>query len=131
MLKNNRYFKQGDIFFVSDVGDTLGTEQKFNRPCIILSVDSLNKNRESIVVAPITSKGKKPMVTHYILKKSDYPCLLYDENIILLENISDVSIWRLGRKLGKLNKEDLAKLIEMSQYIFKDFYIDNKHGVDG
>ena len=131
MLKNNRYFRQGDIFFVSDVCDTIGREQKFNRPCCILSTNSLNKNRESIIVVPITSKDKKSMVTHYTLNKSDYPCLLYDENIVLLENISDVSIWRLGRKLGKLNKEDLAKLIEMSQYIFKDFYIDNKHGVDG
>ena len=124
-MGRNRFFRQGDIYFVSDILDTIGVEQHWNRPCCILSTNALNKNRESVIVAPITSKDKKPMVTHYLLNKSDYPCLLYDENIVLLENISDVSEWRIGRKLGKLNKEDLAKLIEMSQYIFKDFYIDN------
>jgi len=120
-----RYIKQGDIFFCSDIADTIGSEQKWNRPVIIISVKALNKGRENVIVIPITSEKKIDMVTHYSLNNDDYRFLTYEDNTALLENLSDVSKWRLGEKFGKLTADDLKNIIELTKYLFKDYYIDN------
>ena len=119
----DRYLVQGGVYYCSDIADTIGVEQRWNRPCIILSTKMLNANRDSVLVVPITSRDKKLMLTHYELTKTKYPFLAYESNIVLLENISDMSKWRLGRKFGKLSKEDLDNISEQTKYLFKDFYI--------
>ena len=65
--------KQGDIWFCNSNNDEIDSEQKMeNRPVIILSNNSLNKNRKNVIVAPITKASKKNILNHYPIHKSNY-----------------------------------------------------------
>ena len=61
---DKREFKQGDVYIV-DLSDSIGSEQGKIRPCVIVSCNSLNRNRPNIIVASITgSVNKKDMVNY-------------------------------------------------------------------
>jgi len=62
------------------------------------------------------------MINHYELSKSYYDFLKYDKNIVLLENIRDLSLNRLQRFLGHIDEDDLYNIIELIKFDF----IDNK-----
>ena len=114
--------KQGDIWFCNSNGDEIDSEQKMeNRPVIILSSNSLNKNRKNVIVAPITKAIKKNILNHYHLHKSDYCEFAYDSNIVLLECIRDISKRRIERKMCELSQEDLDKILNLVIYDFIEF----------
>jgi len=47
---------RGDIFYVN-LDPTEGHEEKKNRPCVVISRDSINRSAGVIVVVPLTSKN--------------------------------------------------------------------------
>src|SRR5574344_685559 len=113
---------QSDIYMV-DLFDSIDSEEKGIRPCICLSNKNLIDNSGNIIIAPITSSlRKKYMINHYELSKSYYGFLKYDKNIVLLENIRDLSSNRLQRFLGHIDEDDLYNIIELIKFDF----IDNK-----
>ena len=114
--------KQGDIWFCNSNNDEIDSEQKMeNRPVIILSNNSLNKNRKNVIVAPITKAIKKNILNHYPIHKSNYKELVYEDNIILLECIRDISKRRIERKMCELSQEDLDKILNLVIYDFIEF----------
>lgn len=117
-----REIKQGDIYYCSLDGDTIDREQCGNRPVVILSVDILNVNRDNVIIAPITSSTqKKHMINHYCLDSNNYEELTSKNNIVLLECPRDISKRRLERKICTLNEHDLASILELIIYDFKEF----------
>lgn len=121
---NERRIMQGQVYMVAIDEDAIGSEQKCPRPCIILSLNSINRNRDNVIIAPITSSIKKHMVQHYTIFKEDYDWLVYDQNTILLECLRDVSKFRVGRKLGRVNKADLANILKLINFNFIKFDVD-------
>lgn len=112
--------RQGDIYYCSDNNNTVGSEQRLNRPCLIISANALNKKRSNCIIVPITSKDKKEMINHYEIYKEDYPFLSYSKNTILLENLTDISQERLDRKIGRLSEKNINEIVEKIIYNFKD-----------
>jgi mRNA interferase MazF len=49
--------KRGDVYWV-DLNPTVGSEINKKRPCIILSDDVFIQERRTIIVLPLTTKGK-------------------------------------------------------------------------
>jgi len=49
--------KRGDIWWVS-LDPTQGSETKKTRPCIVLSQDTLNRLRRTVVVIPLSSAAQ-------------------------------------------------------------------------
>ena len=47
-----------DIFLVS-LDPTVGHEIKKTRPCLVISPDEMNRFIGTVIVAPMTTKGKK------------------------------------------------------------------------
>ena len=60
---------QGDIVFL-DFTPTLGHEQKGNRPAIVISNNTFNKNTKMVIVCPINSNTKY-FPTHYLLQDTN------------------------------------------------------------
>ena len=62
----------------------------------------------------MTKRNKKPIPTHYLLKKEDYTFLEYD-SLVLGEQIKCIDINKriLERKIGKINQKDLNKIISI------------------
>ena len=68
-----RNIKQGEIYMVNLGENNVGSEEKGVRPCVIISAEMLNKNRNNVIVIPITSSTtKKDMINHYELQKENY-----------------------------------------------------------
>ena len=110
--------KQGEIYFVKLEG--VGSEQQGYRPFLIASTDHINSKSGIVVGYPITHARKRNMPYHFVLKKKDFDFLLYDENIVLTECVTHLSVSRLQNKLGKVDKVTLNNIISRSIYVFME-----------
>ena len=98
---------KGDIFLVN-FGSGSGSEQQGVRPAVIVQNDVGNKNSTTVIVAAITSKGKKNLPTHVEIKKGGKSNLSFDSTV-LLEQIRTIDKKRIkGEKIGHV--ENLASI---------------------
>lgn len=96
---------RGDIFFVSPGGNYCGSEQKPNRPGIVVSNDLANKHSPNVEMVFLTSQEKKPLPTHVeIIAKVP--------STALCENIQTVSKERLGDFLKSCTAIEMKKIDE-------------------
>ncbi len=91
---------------------TMGSEINKTRPCIIVSPDVSNKNKQSVVIIPLTSKLK------------DYPsrvnCTFQNkQGQIVIDQIRAVDKIRLVKKLGNIDEATSKKVYEMIKIYFK------------
>lgn len=108
-METNIY--RGDIF-LCDLGeinyfDNSSIQRGF-RPVIILQNDIQNEKSPTTIVAPITSAKKKRMLTHVKLEKGEAG--IQKESIILLEQVTTIDRFQLGRYLGSVDDEKLLKI---------------------
>jgi len=85
-----------DVFLVN-LGPPLGHQIKKTRPCLIISPDEMNKHIETIIVAPMTTKG------------CSYPSRVPinvqgKKGQIVLDHIRTIDKSRLTGKLGRIDK---------------------------
>lgn len=96
---------RGDIFYVEAVGNSYGSEQKANRPGIIVSNDLANKHSPNVEMVFLTSQEKKPLPTHVeIIAKVP--------SIALCENIQTVSKERLSDFIKSCTTTEMKKIDE-------------------
>lgn len=98
-----------DVFIVN-LDPTVGREIRKTRPCLVISPDEMNRHISTVIVAPMTTRGR------------DYPsrvnCVFEGkEGQIVLDQIRTVDKIRLVKKLGKISpaeqKEVLAVLVQL------------------
>ncbi len=97
--------------FLVNLDPTLGHEIKKNRPCLVISPNEMNHNISTVIVAPMTSKGR------------NYPtriaCSFKGKNgQIVLDQIRTVDRKRLVKKLGVISKNTQTKTINLLQEMF-------------
>ena len=101
--------KRFEVYLVN-LDPTLGREIQKTRPCLIISPDEMNDHISTVIVAPMTTKGK------------DYPTRVNcqfegKKGQIVLDQIRTVDKIRLVKKLGKISastrKEVLVILLDM------------------
>ncbi len=98
-----------EVYLVS-LDPTLGSEIKKTRPCLVISPDEMNHHIRTVVVAPMTTKGRP--------YPSRVPCQFQGkQGQVVLDQIRTVDRARLVRKLGRISKKTgttvLAVLGEM------------------
>src|SRR5450432_3958619 len=84
-----------DIFLVS-LDPTAGSEIKKTRPCVVISPDEMNRHIQTVIIAPLTSKG------------NNYPSRIHltfqgKKGQVVLDQIRTVDKARLVKKLGSLS----------------------------
>lgn len=92
---------RGDLFYAKLDG-AIGSEQKGNRPVIVVQNDTGNKYSPTTIVVPLTKKinRKTKLPTHLNLKSSQY--IKYDSTV-LTEQVRVIDKSRLTRKVGSLD----------------------------
>lgn len=89
--------KRFDVYLIS-LDPTIGHEIKKTRPCLIISPDEMNDNISTVIVAPMTSKGRK-----YPTRVS---CTFQGiQGQIILDQIRTVDKRRLIKRLGKVSPQ--------------------------
>ena len=101
--------KRFEVYLVN-LDPTIGSEIQKTRPCLVISPDEMNSTIATIIVAPMTTKGR------------EYPSRVNCQfegkaGQIVLDQIRTVDKIRLVKKLGKISlatqNEVLAVLMEM------------------
>jgi mRNA interferase MazF len=99
---------RGEIF-EADLGEGIGSEQRGNRPVVVIQNNKGNKCSTTIIVAAITSQiNKAKLPTHVEISKNGTGLDL--DSVILLEQIRTIDKKRLKRKIGICSEETLEKI---------------------
>ena len=98
-----------DVFLVS-LDPTIGSEIRKTRPCLVVSPDEMNGHIATVIVAPMTTRGRS--------YPTRVPCHFQDKDgQIVLDQLRTVDKVRLARQLGRVTgptqKAVLAVLAEM------------------
>jgi mRNA interferase MazF len=94
---------RGDIWWVS-LDPTQGSEIKKTRPCVILTHNTLNKLRKTVVVVPLSSAaGPHPPITVPITCQSR-------EVVAVIDQIRAVAKHRLQSKIETITQKDLDSI---------------------
>ncbi len=99
-----------DVFLIS-LDPTVGHEIKKTRPCLIISPDEMNHNISTVIVAPMTTKGKG-----YPTRVS---CSFQGKRgQIVLDQIRTIDKDRLVKRLGTISRSAQKKVLDILQEMF-------------
>ena len=101
-----------DVYLVS-LDPTQGHEIRKTRPCVIISPDEMNPRIDTVIIAPMTTKGR------------DYPTRIpltfqRKKGQIVLDQIRTVDKTRLVKRMGKLDTNTAAKTLAVLQEMFAE-----------
>lgn len=97
--------------YLTNLDPTIGSEIQKTRPCLIISPDEMNRYIRTVIVAPMTTAGKK-----YPTRIS---CRFKKKNAhIVLDQIRTIEKTRLIKKLGTLDSEIQREVISILQRLF-------------
>jgi mRNA interferase MazF len=92
-----------DVFLVN-LDPTVGSEIKKTRPCVVISPDEMNQFIRTIIIAPMTSKGRSyPTRVDCRFDKKDRQ--------VVLDQIRTVDKARLIKKLGRLDEATQERVL--------------------
>ena len=97
--------------YLVNLDPTIGHEIKKTRPCLVISPDEMNQHISTVIVAPMTTQGRK------------YPtriaCSFQGKNgQIILDQIRTVDKKRFVNKIGVISKNAQEKTLNILQDMF-------------
>ncbi len=99
-----------DVFLIS-LDPTQGSEIRKTRPCLVVSPDEMNDHIQTVIVAPMTTKGR-PYPTRV-------PCTFQGKRgQIVLDQVRTVDKTRLVRRLGTISKTTRTRVLDVLQELF-------------
>jgi mRNA interferase MazF len=97
---------------------TIGVEMKKTRPCLIISPDEMNRNVQSVIVAPLTTNFRN--IPSRIRIEASPVNGLTDTSYVALDQIKTIDKNRCIKRIGTISDMDAITiadlLIEMFQY---------------
>jgi mRNA interferase MazF len=102
--------KRFDIFLVN-LDPTVGREIQKTRPCVVISPDEMNRYIATVIIAPMTTKGKQ------------YPTRVISQfqgknGQIVLDQIRTVDKNQLVKKLGRISPDEQKMLLDILAEMF-------------
>ncbi|MBN1355093.1 type II toxin-antitoxin system PemK/MazF family toxin [bacterium] len=99
-----------DVFLVN-LDPTVGSEIRKSRPCVIISPDEMNRNIRTVIIAPMTTKGRN-YPTRVKIRFSG------KTGQVVLDQIRTVDKSRLAKHLGRLNPGQCETVLGILQEMF-------------
>ncbi len=99
-----------DVFLIT-LDPAQGHEIRKTRPCVVISPDEMNRHIGTVIVAPMTTKGR------------NYPTRIpltfqRKKGQIVLDQVRTVDKGRLVKRLGKIDKNMAARTLAVLQEMF-------------
>jgi mRNA interferase MazF len=99
-----------DVHLVA-LDPTTGSEIQKTGPCLIVSPDEMNRHLRTLIIAPMTSKGKR--------YPSRVPCRFDGrDGLVVLDRLRTIDRARLVGRLGRLEPQTCETVIETLQEMF-------------
>jgi len=101
---------RGEVYFVRlDPGE--GREIRKTRPCVVVSPNELNHHLDTMIVAPMTTRGRLyPWRVRCRFRGRD--------GSIALDQLRTVDVQRLSKKQGELSAEVVQRALATLQEMF-------------
>jgi mRNA interferase MazF len=103
---------RGEIWLVN-LDPTVGSEIRKTRPCVVVSPSEMHDHLRTVIVAPMTTKGRpapfRVNVSHGGKK-----------GLILLDQLRAVDKARLAKKTGTLSAKTLTSTLITLQEVFAE-----------
>ena len=104
--------KRFEVYLVN-LDPTTGAEIQKTRPCLVVSPDEMNRHIKTVIVAPMTTKGRS------------YPTRVSckfegKEGQVVLDQLRTVDKTRLVRRLGKVSQQTQKKVLEVLAEMFAE-----------
>ena len=101
-----------DIYLLN-LDSVVGKDAKNTRPCVVVSPDEMNRNLNSVIVAPVSSASAK------------YPTripvsILNSERLIVLDQLRTVDKHRLVKRIGEVEKSGQTAIMDRLQEMFAE-----------
>jgi mRNA interferase MazF len=93
-----------DVHLVN-LDPTIGAEIEKTRPCVVISPDEMNRHIRTVIVAPLTSKGR-PYPTRIECRFEG------QKGQVVLDQIRTVDKSRLVRRLGTLPESVRGEILD-------------------
>ncbi len=99
-----------DVYLVT-LDPTVGSEIRTTRPCVVVSPDEMNQHIQTVLVAPLTSKG------------TAYPTRVASRfggraGQVVLDQLRAVDVQRLTKRLGTLSPGTRAAVLSVLSEMF-------------
>jgi len=97
--------------YLENLDPTVGSEIRKPRPCLVISPDEMNRFIATVIVAPMTTRGR------------DYPtrigCTFKGKpGQVVLDQIRTIDKVRLIKKLGRIDKQTQAEVLSVLAELF-------------
>jgi len=101
-----------DIYLLN-LDDEIGKHAKNTRPCVVVSPDEMNRNLNSVIIAPISSRVSK-FPTRVPIN------VLNSDRSVILDQLRTVDKERLAKKIGETDKPTCKAIIAGLAEIFAE-----------
>ena len=96
--------KRFDVF-LANLDPAVGSEIQKTRPCVVMSPDEMNRHIRTVIIAPMTTRGKAwPSRVECRFEGKD--------GHVVLDQIRTVDQSRLRKRLGTLDRETQQKCLQ-------------------
>lgn len=96
--------KRGQIYFIKKGKPAEGSEQRAERPGVIVSNNANNAHSDVYEVVFMTTKPKTDLPTHFTIESA------LKTSLVLCEQINSVHKDRIGTWIGTLSEEEMKEL---------------------
>ncbi len=104
--------KRFDVYLVN-LDPTIGKETKKTRPCLVLSPNEMNDYLATVIIAPMTTKGR------------EYPTRVRchfegKDGQVVLDQLRTIDKQRLVKKLGKISPDTQREVLSVLMELFAE-----------
>jgi len=104
--------KRFDVYLVN-LDPTIGHEIKKSRPCLVISPEEMNRYISTVIIAPMTTKGRN--------YPTRVPCTFQGkEGQVVIDQLRTVDKIRLAKRLGKIDSETQANVFLVLAELFSE-----------
>jgi mRNA interferase MazF len=104
--------KRFDVYLVN-LDPTVGHEIKKSRPCLVISPDEMNRYISTVIVAPMTTKGRN--------YPTRVPCTFQGkEGQVVIDQLRTVDKIRLAKRLGKIDSDTQTHVFSVLSELFSE-----------
>lgn len=109
----NQGIEQYSLYWV-DLNPAQGAEMNKTRPCAIISPPEMNDHLRTVIIAPVTSRGREGYPTRVKLRMVEM------DGWVVLDQIRAIDKTRLCERIGSLNPEEIMAI----KNIIKEMLVD-------
>ena len=121
-MSNLSKISRGEVFYISQRSDTVGSEQRSGRPAVVVSNNMCNEHSPCVEICFLTLQEKKNLPTHILIDRG--ACI---NSTIICEQVTTVSKERIGDYICKL-PDDIMDAVDKALIVSLGlFYIIEKN----